>query len=110
MVFKYFWFFFNYFSTGKIDKLDFEMPIIPQTLNINNLRATSTKSINLYSIRKLIEYSLKKIRVKARLTIIVFEILLSKVFGWYYPPSWVQGAKGLIAYKGTWVYKKWRSS
>ena len=37
----------------------FEMPIIPQTLNINNLRTTNAKPINLRTIRKLIKYSLK---------------------------------------------------
>ena len=37
----------------------FEMPIITQTLNIKNLRTISAKSINLHTIRKLIEYSLK---------------------------------------------------
>ena len=36
------------------------MPIIPQILNINNSRTTIAKSINLHTIRKLIEYSLKK--------------------------------------------------
>ena len=35
------------------------MPVNPQTLNINNLRTTNGKSINLHTIRKLIEYSLK---------------------------------------------------
>ena len=36
------------------------MPIITQTLNINNLRTTGTKSVNLHTLRKLVEYSLKK--------------------------------------------------
>ena len=35
------------------------MPVIPQILNINNLRTTRAKSIKLHTIRKLIEYSLK---------------------------------------------------
>ena len=38
----------------------FEIPVIPQTLNISNQRTTSTKSINLDIIRKLITYCLKK--------------------------------------------------
>ena len=37
----------------------FGMPIITQTLNINNLRTTGARSINLHTIRKLVEYSLK---------------------------------------------------
>ena len=74
--------FFYYFSTGKIDKGDFEMPVIPQTLNINNMRTASAKSINLHNIRKLTEYSLKIICVKATLTLIVSEIFMYKV-------SWV---------------------
>ena len=42
----------------------FDMTIIPQTLNIHNLRTTSAKSINLHTIRELTEYSLKTVRVK----------------------------------------------
>ena len=41
------------------------MPIIQKTLNINSLRTTSAKSISLHGIRKLIEYSLKSVLVKA---------------------------------------------
>ena len=41
------------------------MPIIQETLNINNLRTTRAKSINLHTIRKLIEYYLKNVLVKA---------------------------------------------
>ena len=48
----------------KLKNLIFEMPIITQTLNINNLRTTSAKSINLHTIRKLVEYSLKNISGK----------------------------------------------
>ena len=42
----------------------FEMPIIPPTLNINNLRNTDAKSIKLHTIRKLAECSLKKCSCK----------------------------------------------
>ena len=38
----------------KLKNSIFEIPIIPQTLNINNQRTTSAKSINLVIIRKLI--------------------------------------------------------
>ena len=40
----------------------FVRPVIPQTLNVNNLRTTSAKSINLHTIRKLTEYSLKQLQ------------------------------------------------
>ena len=48
-------------STGKLKNSIFEIPIIPQTLNINNQRTTSAESINLDIIKKLIEYSLKNV-------------------------------------------------
>ena len=51
------------------------MPIISQTLNINNLRTTGAKSITLDSTRKLIEYSLNNVIAKAVFTSTVFEIL-----------------------------------
>ena len=73
-------FVFFVFSTlslpEKLKNSIYEMPIIPQTLNINNLRTTNAKSINLNTIRKLIKYSLKKIRVKAMFTTTIFEMLL----------------------------------
>ena len=55
----------------------FEMPINPQTLNINNLRTTNGKSINLHTIRELIEYSLKMF-CKGNVYSYVFEIRLSE--------------------------------
>ena len=51
------------------------MPIISQTLNINNLRTTGVKSITLDTTRKLIEYSLNNVIAKAVFTSTVFEIL-----------------------------------
>ena len=62
----------------KLKSLIFQMPIIPQTFNINNSRTTGAKSINLHTIRKLIEYSLSKIWIKEILTPTVFEILISE--------------------------------
>ena len=56
----------------------FEMPIIPQILNINILRTTSVKFIKLHTIRKLNEYSLKKSSIKTMFTPTVFKILMSK--------------------------------
>ena len=54
------------------------MPIIPQTLNIYNSRTTRAKSVNLHTIRKLIEYSLKILAIEATFIPTVFEILMSK--------------------------------
>ena len=57
----------------KLKNLIFEMPIITQTLNINNLKTTSAEPINLHTIRKLVEYSLKNV-AEAIFTLTVFEI------------------------------------
>ena len=54
------------------------MPIIPQTLSIKNLRTTNAKSMNMHVLRKLIEYSLKNLLLKAMFTIAVFDIFLLK--------------------------------
>ena len=67
---------FNPFIARNVKNSIFEMPIIPQTFNINNLRTTLAKSINLHAISKPIEYSLKNILVKAIFTSTVFKILL----------------------------------
>ena len=60
------------------------MLITPQTLNINNLRTTSAKSISLHTIRKLIEYYFKNLSVKAMLTltILVSDSILKHAEGW----------------------------
>ena len=47
------------YNTEKMKNSILEIPRIPQTLNINNSRPTNAKSINLHTIRKLVEYSLK---------------------------------------------------
>ena len=67
-----FWMFLNFFwfclilsVRENMQNSIFEMPIITQTLNINNLRTTSAKSITLHTIRKLVELSLKNIVEKA---------------------------------------------
>ena len=68
----------NLLTLSAREKLIFEMPIIPQTLNINSSRITKAKSINLHTIRKLIEYSLKSVPIKAMFTPTVFDILISE--------------------------------
>ena len=42
------------------------------------MRTTSGESINLHTIRKLVEYSFKNVAAKAMFTLSVFEILLPK--------------------------------
>ena len=69
--------------------------MIPQTLNINNLGNTSAKSINLHTIRKLIEYSLKKISQRQCLLRPFLRYCCPKVGRYYNPPSGVQRVKGL---------------
>ena len=64
--------------TEKLKNSIFEISIIAQTLNINNLRTTCANSINPHTIRKLIEYSLKKVLVKTMFTHTSFKILLSE--------------------------------
>ena len=58
-----------------LEKLLFVTLIIPQTWNINNLKTTRAKSLNLHTITKLIKYSLKNISVKVVFNVTVFEIL-----------------------------------
>ena len=79
-VFKWFLLFFlilfNPLVPEKLKNSIFEMPIILQTLNINNLRTTSAVPINLHTISNLIKYSFKMASVKALFTLTVFQILL----------------------------------
>ena len=69
------------------------MPVIPQNLNINNLRTTKAKSINLHTIRKLITYRLKNVLVQAMFTLTVFEILLFGCRSVLLPAQWVTGSE-----------------
>ena len=98
--------FFNTFSTGNNStKL---MPIILQNLNINNLRNTSAKTINLQTVRKLITYCLKTIvygifaaregrptQEKKCLLLPFLRYCCSKIGRYYHTPSRLQEAKGL---------------
>ena len=70
--FNFFWFCLILSVRENMKNSIFEMPIITQTLNINNLRTTSAKSINLHTIRKLVELSFKII-VKKTMFFISFE-------------------------------------
>ena len=97
-----FWMVFNFcknlFSTGKIEKLDFWVfPIITQTSNINSLRTTSAKSINLNNIRKIIEYSLKNLLYRQCLLLLFPRCRCPKVSWYYDAPTRAQGAKRLIS-------------
>ena len=70
MLLKFFWFYLTFRVPQKLKNSIFEIPIIPQILNI--------KSINLDIIRKFIQYTLKKknVVVKSVFTLTVFEIWL----------------------------------
>ena len=74
----------------------FEMPIITQTLNINNLRATSAKSINLHTIRNLLNILLKMLQQRQCLLLPLSRYCCSKVGRYCHPSSGVQGAKRLM--------------
>ena len=86
--------FINSFSPEKIENYNFEIPTIPQTLNINNKRTASAKSINWMFFRKLIKYSLKQVLLKA-----IFSPLsrycCSKLDRYYDPLCGSQAKKGL---------------
>ena len=71
----------------------FEMLIIPQTLNINNLRTTSAKSISLHAIRKLVEFFLKNVAVKTMFTLTVVEMLLFEDRSVLSNSQWSTGSK-----------------
>ena len=76
LVFKFFWFCLTLSVPEKLKNSIFEMPIITQNLIINNLRTTSAKSINLHTMKNLVEYSLKGVVAKAMFILTVLEILL----------------------------------
>ena len=88
--FLIFFILFNHFSPGKDSSNS-------TTCKHQYLRIPSAMSINLDIIRKLIEYSLKEVHVKAMLTLTVFEILLFKARSVLWP---VQRATGTESVKG----------
>ena len=71
----------------------FDIPIIPQTLNINNWKTARAKSINLDIIRKLIEYSLKNVVEKAMFNLTIFDILLFESRSVLCPAQQVAGSE-----------------
>ena len=79
----------------KLKNSIFEISIIAQTLTINNLRTTSANSINLHTIRKLTEYSLKNVLVKTMFNHTSSRYCCPKVGRYYHLPSGGKGAKGL---------------
>ena len=84
----------------KLEHSIFEIPTITQTLNINNLRTTTAKSINLYTIRKLVEYILKNAGQTQCLLLLFSRYCCLKVGRYCDPPSGAQGAKVLSFYLG----------
>ena len=96
MVFNDFWFCLTISVLEKWRNLIFEMPIILQILDINNLRTKSAKSINLHIIRKLIKYCLKSICVvKIMFPFTVFKILLFEDWLVLLPTQWDTQNKGV---------------
>ena len=95
MIFQIFWYCITLSVLEKLKNSIFEIPIIPQTLNINNYRNTRTKSINLHIIRKLIRYSLKNIVWRQCLLSPFLRHCCSKVGRYYDSHSGLQGAERL---------------
>ena len=79
-------FFFPFNPFVKLEKYDF--------CDSNN-STQCAKSISQDITKKLIEYSFKKVLVKAMFSLTVFEICCSKVVQYYDPHSRSQVAKGL---------------
>ena len=69
------------------------MAIIPPTLDFNNLRTTIAESINLHTIRKPIEYSLKNVLYRQGLLVPILRYCFSEVGRYYHPRSGVPGVK-----------------
>ena len=78
MVSIFFWFCLTLSVSEKLKNSIFEMLIITQDLNINNLRTRSGKSINLHIIKKLVDYSLKDAAAKVMFIFTVLQILMSE--------------------------------
>ena len=78
MVSNFFGFCLTLSVSEKLKNSIFEMLIITQDLNINNLRTRSGKSINLHIIKKLVDYLLKDVAAKVMFIITVLQILLSE--------------------------------
>ena len=78
MVSIFFWFCLTLSVSEKLKNSIFEMLIITQDLNINNLRTRSGKSINLHIIKKLVDYSLKDAAAKVMFIFTLLQILMSE--------------------------------
>ena len=96
MIFKFFLFCLTLSVTEKLKNSISEMPIITQTLNINNLRTTSAKSINVDTIRKLVEYCLKNLMARVTLFLSFWRYCSLKVGLYCDPPSAAQGEEVLM--------------
>ena len=81
---NFFGLFLNLLVPEKLKTSIFEIPISQQLLNINNLRTTSVRSLNLHTIRKLIEYSFQNM-VKEMVAYTFFNILLTECRSIFWP-------------------------
>ena len=99
---QFLWFslFLTFSVPESLKSLIFEIPIIPQTLNINNYRVTNAKYYNLDILRKFIEYSLKNHLVKKCLLLLFSRsrYCCSMVGRYYDPHSRSQGEKKLSVF------------
>ena len=79
----------------KLKNSIFEMPIITQTWNINNLRTTRANSINLDTIKMLVEYSLKNVQRRQGLFILFWRHCYLEEGRYCDSSSGTEGVKGL---------------
>ena len=87
--------FINSFSPEKIENYNFEIPTIPQTLNINNKRTTSAKSINRDVFWKAYQILFKTGFVESNI-LSAFEVLLFEARS----VLWLCGSQGEKDLKG----------
>ena len=94
IIFKFFGFCLSRLVPQKLKNSIIEMPIITQTLNINNLRNTSTKSINLILLKNLLNVLWEMLQQRQFLVWPFSRYCCPKVRRYCDQPSGAQQGKG----------------
>ena len=95
MVFEFFRFCLSLSVAQKLKNSIFQMPIITQTLNINNLRTTSAKFINPTPLENLLNVVWKILKQKQCLLLPLSRYCCEKLYQYYNRRVGAQGAKVL---------------